>query len=66
MVEPRTVQVVLAICLHMGFLAICLWDLYWWANGLEQYTVSRIVQDWSRTLLVLPFFLGFLAGHIYG
>jgi hypothetical protein len=57
---------IIAISLLVAAFAVGVWDIWVAFSGHQNQTVSSVLRGWAKEFPFLPFFLGYLAGHIFG
>lgn len=60
-----TTNSILAIAMLIGMAVVGLYDVYAYSFLPPGNSVSYVLQAWSRTYPMLPFFFGLLAGHLF-
>lgn len=53
------------VLLALIFVVIGIWDIYCLMVGKDQETVSALIWIYSTRFPVIPFFAGFLCGHLF-
>ncbi len=55
----------LALLLHLCLVFVVAWDIWAWATGRRDQTVSFIVQAWSKNFPIMPLLAGIILGHLF-
>lgn len=62
---PMRPNVLMGLAIHMLVMMVVVYDIWALTYHDETWTVTYIIQDWSRDHPVLPFITGMVMGHLF-